>query len=128
MLRGDIRIVDLGPGLPGDATKTRPVVIVSNNGANAMAARLGCGALTVVPMTSNVDTVYPFQAWVSGDASGLEQASKAQAELVRSVSVDRIGELVGHVVAPRCSRSTTPYGHTSSSSQRKWHPISWPAA
>jgi mRNA interferase MazF len=74
-------------------------VIVSNNGANATAGRLGRGALTVVPMTSNVDRVYPFQALVSADTSGLEQDSKAQAEQVRSVPVNRIGERVGHVAA-----------------------------
>jgi mRNA interferase MazF len=100
MLRGEIRIVDLGPGLPGEAIKRRPAVIVSNNGANATAGRLGGGVLTVVPMTSNVERVYPFQALVPADASGLEQDSKAQAEQVRAVSVNRIGELVGHVAAP----------------------------
>ncbi len=99
MLRGEIRIVDLGPGLPGEAAKTRPAVIVSNNGANAMAVRFGRGVLTVVPVTSNVDRVYAFQALVPADTSGLEQDSKAQAEQVRSVSVGRIGERVGHVPA-----------------------------
>jgi mRNA interferase MazF len=99
MLRGEIRIVDLGPGLPGEAAKRRPAVIVSNNGANATAGRLGRGVLTIVPMTSNVDRVYPFQALVPADTSGLGQDSKAQAEQVRSVSVNRIGERVGHVAA-----------------------------
>jgi mRNA interferase MazF len=50
-------------------------------------------------MTSNVDCVYPFQALVTADTSGLEQDSKAQAEQVRWVSVDRVGERVGHVAA-----------------------------
>ena len=99
MLRGEIRVVDLGSGLPGEAAKRRPAVIVSNNGANATAGRLGRGVLTVVPMTSNVDRVYPFQALVPVDASELEHDSKAQAEQVRAVSVDRIGERVGHVPA-----------------------------
>ena len=89
MLRGKIRIVDLGPGLPGEATKRRTAVIVSNNGANAMAARFGRGVLTVVPMTSNVDRVYLIQALVSGDASEREQDSKAHAEQFRSVFIDR---------------------------------------
>ena len=99
MLRGEVRIVDLGPGLAGGATRRRPAVIVSNNGANAMAARLGRGVLTVVPVTSNLDRVYPFQALLPAESSGLEQGSKAQAEQVRSVSVDHIGERVGHVPA-----------------------------
>ncbi|MFV9673628.1 MAG: type II toxin-antitoxin system PemK/MazF family toxin, partial [Acidimicrobiia bacterium] len=32
MLRGEIRLVDLDPALRGEAAKTRPAVIVSNDG------------------------------------------------------------------------------------------------
>lgn len=95
MLRGEIRLVDLDPALPGEAAKTRPVVIVSNDGANTRAARLGHGIVTVIPVTSNVDRVYPFQVLLPAGATGLSRNSKAQAEQVRSVSVDRIGEQVG---------------------------------
>ena len=56
--------------------------------------------MTVVPMTSNVERVYPFQVLVSSKSSGLDMASKAQAEQVRTVSVDRIGERLGGVPAP----------------------------
>ena len=99
MLRGEIRIVDLGAGMPSEADRRRPAVIVSNDGANAVAARLGRGVLTVVPVTSNVDRVYAFQALLRAESSGLEQDSKAHAEQVRSLSIDRIGELVGFVPA-----------------------------
>jgi mRNA interferase MazF len=99
MLRGEIRIVDLGSGLPGEAAKRRPAVIVSNDGANAMAARFELGMVTVVPVISNVDRVYPFQALVSAETSGLEQDSKAQAEQIRTISVERIGDRVGYVPA-----------------------------
>jgi len=100
MLRSDIRLVDLGQGLAGEAAKSRPAVIVSNDGANATAARMGRGALTVVPMTSNVERLYPFQVLVPARSSGLDMDSKAQAEQVRTVSVARIGEKLGHVPAP----------------------------
>ncbi len=100
MLPGDIRLVGFGPGMEGEATKRRPAVIVSNDGANSTAARLGRGAITVVPVTSNVERVYPFQVLLSSKSSGLSQASKAQAEQVRTVSVRRIGERLGGVPAP----------------------------
>ncbi len=100
MLRGDIRLVGFGSGVEGEVTKRRPAVIVSNDGANSTAARLGRGAVTVVPMTSNVERVYPFQVLLSSKQSGLGRASKAQAEQVRTVSVDRIGERLGSVPAP----------------------------
>ena len=99
MLRGEIRLVALGSGLLGEAANRRPAVIVSNDGANATAAQLGRGVVTVVPVTTNTDRVYPFQALVPAAASGLEEDSKAQAEQVRAVSVERIGERIGQVGA-----------------------------
>lgn len=53
MLRGEIRLTDLEPTRPGEADKRRPAIIVSNDNANATAARLGRGVVTVVPVTSN---------------------------------------------------------------------------
>ncbi len=97
MRRGEIRLVDLDPARGAEAEKRRPAVIVSNDGANATAARLGRGAVTVVPVTSNVDRVYPFQVLLAPEETGLRLASKAQAEQVRSVAVDRLGARVGTV-------------------------------
>ncbi len=100
MLRGEIRLVDFGQALAGESAYRRPAVIVSNNGANATAARLGRGVLTVVPITSNVSRIYPFQVLVTAEESGLDRDSKAQAEQVRSVSLERIGATLGSVPAP----------------------------
>lgn len=100
MLRGEIRLVEVVPGMAGEAAKMRPAVIVSNDGANSTAARLGRGALTVVPMTSNVARVYPFQVLVAARSSGLGRDSKARAEQVRTVSVDRVGETIGQIPSP----------------------------
>ena len=99
MLRGEIRLVNLDPTVGAEASRRRPAVIVSNDGANAAAARLGRGVVTVVPVTSNIARVYPFQVRLSAKATGLHTASKAQAEQVRSVAVQRIGPLVGRVPA-----------------------------
>jgi mRNA interferase MazF len=100
MLRGEIRLVDFGQALPGESAEQRPAVIVSNDGANSTAARLGRGVITVVPMTSNVTRVYPFQVFVPAHESGLERDSKAHAEQVRSVSVERVRRALGSVPAP----------------------------
>lgn len=97
MRRGEIRVVDFNPGRGTEAKKRRPAVIVSNDGANAVAARLGRGVITVLPITSNVRRIYPFQVLLPAAATGLRQDSKAQAEQVRSVSVERLGEPVGLV-------------------------------
>jgi len=99
MRRGEIRVVDLDPARASDANKRRPAVIVSNDGANTTAERLGRGVVTVVPVTSNVDRVYPFQVLLDAPSTGLTRDSKAQAEQVRSIAVERIGERLG-VLSP----------------------------
>ncbi len=97
MRRGEIRIVNLSPTIGAEAARTRPAVVVSNDGANTTAARLGHGVVTVVPITTNTERVYPFQVLLVADESGLDRDSKAQAEQVRSISVERVGRLIGQV-------------------------------
>ena len=118
MRRGEVRFVDFEP-VRGDLTeepppdgvgssdmrraeanKTRPAVIVSNDGANAMADRLGRGVVTVVPLTSSTERVYAFQVLLRAEDTGLPRDSKVQAEQVRSIAVERIGRRVG-AVPPR---------------------------
>jgi mRNA interferase MazF len=98
--RGDIRIVNLDPVVGSEAAKRRPVVIVSNDGANTTAARLERGVVTVVPVTSNVQRIYPFQVLLPAADCGMRTDSKAQAEQVRSVAIERIGDTVGRVPPP----------------------------
>ena len=50
-----------------------------------------------MPLTSNVDRIYPFQALVRAIDSALPNDSKAQAEQVRTVSMERVGPLLGRV-------------------------------
>ena len=97
MRRGEIRIVNLGSVPGAEAARTRPAVIVSNDGANTSAARLGRGVVTVVPITSSTERIYPFQVLLGAADTGLALDSKAQAEQVRSVAVERIGDLIGFV-------------------------------
>lgn len=97
MLRGEIRLTDLDPARPSEANKRRPAVIVSNDRANATAARLGRGVVTIVPITSTVTRVFPFQVLLPAHETGLRVESKAQAEQVRSVSVERMGHVLGRV-------------------------------
>ena len=74
-------------------------MIVSNDAANVAAARLGRGVITVVPLTSNVERLHPFQVLLPAADTGLARDSKAHAEQVRAVAVERVGASVG--VVPR---------------------------
>ncbi|WP_281507556.1 type II toxin-antitoxin system PemK/MazF family toxin [Brachybacterium sp. Marseille-Q7125] len=98
--RGDIHLVDLEPVQSSEANQVRPAVIVSNDRANASALRHGRGVLTVIPLTSNVSRIYPFQVLLEAAATGTDRDSKAQAEQVRSVDAGRLGPRIGRVPPP----------------------------
>lgn len=103
LLRGEVYWADLEPVLGSEANKVRPVVIVSNNGANAAALR-HAGVVTVVPLTSRIGTVHPFQALVTVDRTSSHShqdnfESKAQAEQVRSIAMHRFQDRLGFVSA-----------------------------
>lgn len=97
MHRGEIRVIELEPARPGEAGKARPCVIVSNDGANLRATQLGRGVVTAVPLTTNLAHVLEFQVLLPANRTGLSRDSKAQAEQVRSVSVERVGRRLGGV-------------------------------
>lgn len=98
MRRGDICWVDLEPVRGAESSKRRPAVVVSNDGANSTANHLGRGVVTVVPVTTNLERIYPFQVLLTAAATGLAHDSKAQAEQVRSVAVERLGARIGRLI------------------------------
>jgi mRNA interferase MazF len=103
MRRGDVVLVDFEPARGSEANKRRPAVVVSNDGANVMAERRGRGVVTVVPLSSNVARVFAFQLALPAEISGLKKDSKAQAEQVRAVDVERVLATVGRLPAAELS-------------------------
>ena len=99
MLRGEIRYVNFGSAPFSEVSKRRPAVLVSNDAMNATSAGLGRGVVTVVPITSNITKVYPFQVRLARKTTGLPVDSKAQVEQIRAVSVSRIGDRIGRLNA-----------------------------
>ncbi|KTD81748.1 type II toxin-antitoxin system PemK/MazF family toxin [Legionella waltersii] len=85
MKRGEIYYADLDPTAGNETKKIRPVVIISNN-ANNIAAN----TITIVPITSNVNKVYPFEVLLNSNDSGLSKTSKAQCHQIRTISKNRI--------------------------------------
>jgi mRNA interferase MazF len=99
MRRGDVCLVDFEPVRGSESNKTRPAVVVSNDAANRAADQTRRGVITVVPVTSNLTQVYPFQVLLPAADCGLAMDSKAQAEQVRTVAVERIGRRIGRLPA-----------------------------
>ena len=90
MRRGDIYIANLNPVQGSEADKQRPVVIVSNDASNQAVEKYGVGMLTVVPLTTNVTAIYPFQVFLSAELTTLDKDSKVQPEQIRAISTNRI--------------------------------------
>lgn len=85
MKRGDIYYADLNPTIGAEINKRRPVLIVSNDANNRAAS-----TLTVLPITSNISRIYPFEVPLSVQESGLPKNSKAQAQQIRTISKERV--------------------------------------
>lgn len=97
MRRGEIWLVDLDSTRGSEVSKRRPAVIVSNDAANRTAERVRRGVITVVPVTSNLGRVFPFQVELPASSTGLREDSKALAEQVRSVASERLTRKVATV-------------------------------
>jgi len=85
MKRGEIYYADLNPSVGDEIKNIRPVLIVSNNKNNKMS-----NTVTVLPITKNVDRVYPFEIFLQKQKTGLAHDSKAQAHQVRTISKQHI--------------------------------------
>lgn len=90
MKRGEVWWVDFEPALGSEVKKTRPAVIVSNDASNAAMPRV-----QVVPITSNVQRLYVFEAVVR--VRGV--AGKAMADQITTADKQRLKKRIGKLSA-----------------------------
>jgi len=72
MKRGEVWWIEFDPSVGSEIRKTRPAVIISNDSANRHLARV-----VVIPLTSNVERVYPGETLVTlGQTTGKAMADQ----------------------------------------------------
>jgi mRNA interferase MazF len=88
--RGDIYLVNLDPTIGSEINKTRPALIISNDINNQAAA-----TVTVLPITSSTEKIYPFEAYIPSQESGLHKDSKAKCSQIRTIDKKRLVRAIG---------------------------------
>jgi mRNA interferase MazF len=89
---GEIWLAELDPTIGHEQGGRRPVVVVSSNGLHALPINMAI----VVPLTSH-DRGLVTQPSISGNSSGLRQASFARPEDMRAIDASRLQRRLGHV-------------------------------
>jgi len=90
--RGEIYLVCLDPKIGSEINKTRPALIISND-INNQAAQ----TVTVIPITSITEKVYPFETLLPSQESGLSKDSKAKCNQIRTIDKKRLVKSLGKV-------------------------------
>lgn len=88
--RGDIYWVSLDPTRGTEIRKTRPAVVISNDSCNAHGARV-----VVLPMTSNVTTLYPGEARIHVRG----RPARVLGDQIRSIDKTRLRARIGSLSA-----------------------------
>ena len=102
MQRSDVFLVNLGPVIGSEVGKTRPAIVLQNEMANRTSP-----TVTVVPLSTKVERVFPFQVLIPAGEGGLTRDSKALCEQIRTLSTKRLLQHLGSLAPERLAEIRT---------------------
>ncbi len=94
--RGEIWFVSLEPVIGHEIGKKRPAIVISNDKNNLYA-----DTITVIPITSKTERIYPFEVLLPKKEVGLPKDSKAKCNQIRTIDKKRLINLVGSLSPER---------------------------
>ncbi|MCG2821938.1 MAG: type II toxin-antitoxin system PemK/MazF family toxin, partial [Candidatus Atribacteria bacterium] len=90
--KGEIYLVNFDPTIGHEVKKKRPAVIISNNIHNQFSP-----LVTVAPLSSNINKVYPFEVYIPKESAGLNENSKIMIIQLRSIDKKRLINKIGNI-------------------------------
>lgn len=106
--RGEIYWANLDPTVGSEISKIRPVLVVSNDVNNQYSS-----TLSILPITSNVKKIHPYEVKIFSKESGLKLESKIKANQIRTIDKRRIGRQLGGIIYAKDGRGKSGNSYTS---------------
>jgi mRNA interferase MazF len=91
--RGCVCLAALDPTVGNEISKTRPVIVISNDQNNQFST-----TITVLPVTSaRLDKIYPFEVFLPTGEANLPKDSKVKSDQVRTLDRSRFLKTIGEL-------------------------------
>lgn len=90
--RGEIWLVSLEPTIAHEIGKAQPALVISNDLNNQYAE-----TITILPITSKTEKIYPFETFISKEESGLPKDSKIKSNQIRTIDKKRLVKLMARI-------------------------------
>lgn len=94
--RGEIWLVSLEPVVGHEIGKTRPALVISNDRNNQFA-----DTVTVLPLTSKTEKIYPFETFLTKEETRLPKDSKVKSNQIRTIDKKRSVKLLSRIPEAR---------------------------
>lgn len=91
-LRGQIWLVSLDPIVGSEIGKSRPCLVISNDKNNQFS-----DIVTVIPITSKTDIVYPFEVLLTKEEAKIQKDSKIKCNQIRTIDKKRLVKFLSHI-------------------------------